>query len=470
MIIVIFLDNLDATAVNLAIPKITADFQLKEWMVQWLVNGYLISSACFFIIGGKLGDVYGKRNLFVFGLSIFIISSFWASIAISSWQILSARTMQGIGFAMTYPMSVIILSNIFPNEKQGMAMGLIVSASGFSISAGPIIGSILLHWLNWRVIFVINIPLGLLAIIIILMTLKGMHESLSEQFIDIKGAVLLLLGLFLLIYNVNNLGGYTLYQSLVHLVGIITAIGILIAFFIHERWKEHPLLQTVIFSYPGYVFANVLRMIYQCIFIGLLFILPVTLQNIYSIPVFHLGFILLPLTILMGAGSPLVGQWIKKVGLLLPLIIGSVIMIISCIWLSFLNPPISIFHLDIGILTIGIAFSLVFPCLNTIALTNFPSDLSGQASGFYYTNTAIAGGLGVGLSSLILKVLTPTNASGLAVIDSTLNQNAQSKLIQQFFYYGWANLFIFYAFLALIALILTLYKKRLKHWQHWGLG
>lgn len=314
MLIVIFIANVDATAVNLALPQMTTSFGLKDWMVEWVINGYLISSACFFVIGGKLGDSFGKRRIFIIGLSIFILSSLLACFAISGWEIISARIIQGFSFALTYPMSIIILTQVFPKEKQGLVMALVVSASGFSIAAGPTVGGLLLYWLNWRAIFAINIPLGVIATLIVWLVAKNSYEPRDRQFKDIIGSLLLIGGLFYFIYTLNHLTEGVV-NKIEHL---IIPFVLLSCFFIYERRIPQPLLNNEIFSHSSYIFANSIRMLCQFIFIGLLFILPVTLQNIYTISSLKISVMLLPLTVCMGIGSIGVGKWISKVDPLFP--------------------------------------------------------------------------------------------------------------------------------------------------------
>lgn len=465
MLIVIFLDNVDATAVNLALPQMTTVFNLHDWMVEWIINGYLISSACFFIIGGKLGDAFGKRKIFIVGMSIFILSSLLATFASNAWEIISARIIQGFSFALTYPMSVVILSRVFPKAKQGLAMALVVSASGFSIAAGPIVGGLLLHWLDWRAIFAINIPLGLVATLIAGLIVK--EDEGDRQFKDIMGSLLLIGGLFYFIYNLNHLADGV---TLIRLGQLVVAFTFIIWFFIHEGRVGLPLLNKQIFSHSGYFFANIVRMLFQFIFIGLLFVLPVTLQNIYGLPALKISLILLPLTVLMGAGSLLVGKWIAIVNPLVPVTLGCMVMIIACMWLSFMPIPLSINYLEIGLFMVGVAFALVFPGLNTIALTGHQQRFSGQASGLYYTNAALAGSVGISISALILKLFTKWHssalvmsppialASGLMPINLKHFSKDMIALLYQSFHEGWAILFWFYAFLMMIALLLSLWK------------
>lgn len=466
MFIVIFIANVDATAVNLALPEMTGTFRLKDWMSEWIINGYLISSACFFVIGGRLGDSYGKRKIFIIGLTIFIFSSLLACIANNSWEIILARIVQGFSFALTYPMSVIILSRVFPKNKQGLAMALVVSASGFSIAAGPVVGGLLLHWLNWRAIFGINIPLGLIATLITWLIVKeDSQDEKDNQFKDITGSLLLIGCLFYFIYTLNHL----IDSITISKLGQLTVIFFLfLFFFIYEQKNEHPLFNRIIFQHEGYIFANIIRMLCQFIFIGLLFALPVTLQNIYGISPLDISLILLPLTILMGIGSIGVGKWIAKINSLIPIILGSTVMLIACIWLSFMPISLSKIYLEVGLSLVGIGFALAFPGLNTIALTGHNPKLSGQAFGLYYTNATLAGAASISISAWILKFFSQGHAlrssklihlsSGLIPINLTYySQNTLNSLYQSF-HKGWSALFWFYSLLMLIALILSLYK------------
>ncbi|MFZ0218616.1 MAG: MFS transporter [Candidatus Aquirickettsiella sp.] len=467
MLIVIFIANVDATAVNLALPQMTTTFKLKDWMVEWVINGYLISSACFFVIGGRLGDSFGKCKIFIIGLTIFILSSLLACLATNSFEIISARIIQGFSFALTYPMSIIILSQVFPKNKQGLAMALVVSASGFSIAAGPMVGGLLLHWLNWRAIFAINIPLGLIAILIPWLIVKDNPEARDNQFKDITGSLLLIGSLFYFIYTLNHLADVNTIKKIGQLS---ISVALLICFFHHEGRVDHPLLNKKIFSHKNYIFANIIRMFCQFIFIGLLFILPVTLQNIYAIPPLKISLLLLPLTILMGIGSIGVGKWIAQVNSLLPVTLGCLVMLIACMWLSFMPASLSNIYLEVGLSMVGIGFSLVFPGLNNIALTGHKPKLSGQAFGLYYTNATLAGAVGISISAWILKFFSQWHAlktpklvplaSGLTPINLKYYSANMISTLHQIFHRGWSALFWFYSLLMLIALILSLWKYR----------
>lgn len=468
MFIVIFIANVDATAVNLALPEMTNSFKLKDWMSEWVINGYLISSACFFVIGGRLGDSFGKRKIFIIGLSIFIGSSLLACIATNSGEIILARIVQGFSFALTYPMSVIILTRVFPKNKQGLAMALVVSASGFSIAAGPVVGGLLLHWLDWRAIFGINIPLGLVATLITWLFVKeDSQDEKDNPFKDILGSLLLMGCLFYFIYNLNHLTDSITMGKLGQLSILLT---LFLCFFIYETKIDHPLFNKVLFKQKGYVFSNIIRMLCQFIFIGLLFTLPVTLQNIYGISPLDISLILLPLTILMGMGSIGVGNWIAKINPLMPIILGSIILLIACLWLSFMPLSLSKIYLEIGLAGVGMGFALTFPGLNTIALTGHNPKLSGQAFGLYYTNATLAGAASISISAGILKFFSQWHvlkastfnhvSSGLIPINLKLYSQNTLNFLYQSFHKGWSALFWFYSVLMLIVFILSLSKRK----------
>ena len=204
----LFMIMLDNTVVNVALPSIQADLNLKISELEWVLTGYALTFGAFMLTGGKLADLLGRRRIFVIGLVIFTASSLGCGLAGSAAVLIGARVVQGLGAALMNPATLSIITVSFPPKQRGTAIGIWAGVSALALAIGPLVGGIITERINWSWIFFINVPIGVIAIVAAFVFIDESRDTSSEQRPDIPGLVTSALGLFALTYGLIEANEY----------------------------------------------------------------------------------------------------------------------------------------------------------------------------------------------------------------------------------------------------------------------
>ncbi len=397
--------NLDFTIVNVALPAIVKDMYTSLSNVQWVVNSYLLFSAMFFILGGRLGDNFGKVKIYIIGLLIFVITSFISGTAAHIETIIIGRALQGIGMALFLPMGLIILTSAFPENKQGFVLGLVTTITGVSQSIAPTLGGIIVAHLHWRWIFFINLPLGLLSLLIICYTRPTTEASVQKRPVDYASLSLLIIGIGALIFSFNEMNSW---EGNTHLLYSIMLAGflVLIIFYFKELRNRHPFFEVRLFSIRNFLLPTIIRGLFMFIWVYLLLCIPLYLQNIQNFSAVTTGLILLAMSICIGGLAPFAGRLIDKVGFKLPMISASIFSFIGLSLLIFLGHNFSILSLIFILITFGIATGLLLPSTLHAAMVSVPQTHKGAATGAFYTVANFGAATGIAIGGSILGWLS----------------------------------------------------------------
>src|SRR3990167_1699834 len=198
--------DIDISAVNLALTTIEQDLAIQMSTVQWIIDGYMIAAAALMAFSGKISDILGHKRVFLFGLAFFLLASIIVGVAYTPGMLILGRILQGSCIAFTFPISMVILRSVFPQDQQGFAIGLMVAIAGFAQALGPTFGGIIIQFLNWRYIFYINIPLSISAFLIAYITIP--HSNLVKQKIpkNMSVVILFITGLLMIMTALNEIG------------------------------------------------------------------------------------------------------------------------------------------------------------------------------------------------------------------------------------------------------------------------
>ena len=237
-----FLTPFTISSVNIALPSIERDFQINALLLSWIATSYLLSAAIFLLPFGKLGDIYGRKKIFRYGIIIFTISSFLAAFSNSAGMLIFSRIIQGLGSAMIFATGIAIISSVFPPEERGKALGITVAAVYSGLSCGPFFGGFLTQHFTWRSIFVVNIPLGIVIILLILFKLKGEWADAKGEKFDVTGSVIYGLSLIALMC------GVTLLPDISGFVLIVAGFFGLFLFFKWEKNIRYPVFDVNLFG------------------------------------------------------------------------------------------------------------------------------------------------------------------------------------------------------------------------------
>ena len=314
---------IDGTVVNVALPALQKDLRATVVGVQWIIEAYSLFLAALLLVGGSLGDRYGRRRIFVAGVVIFAAASAGCGFASGIGQLIAARAVQGIGAALLVPGSLAIISNSFPEEERGRAIGTWSGFSAITAAIGPVLGGWLVETISWRAVFFINLPI---AILVILISLRHVPESASDAKgrLDWLGAIMATLGLGALVYGLIESSSRGFAQPVV-LAALISALILLALFIVVEARSRNPMLPLALFRSRTFTGANLLTFLLYGALGGTLFFLPLNLIQVQRYRPTAAGAALLPFILIMFLLSRWAGALLPKYGARTPLVVGPLI-------------------------------------------------------------------------------------------------------------------------------------------------
>ena len=371
---------IDATAVNVALPAIGRDLNTGLAGLQWTVTGYTLTLAGFLLLGGSLGDTFGRRRIFVFGVAWFAVASLLCGIAPSSGALIGARLLQGVGGALLTPGSLAILEAVFAEDDRGAAIGAWSGLGGVATAIGPFAGGWLVKAASWRWVFLINLPLAIAVIAISLRHVPENRDPESTGQLDILGAVLAALGLGGITYALIEGPGKGWTSSIV--LGAAT-LGIIasVAFLVHERRTAAPMLPLGLFKSRTFSATNVVTFVLYGALGGVLFLLPVHLQTVAGYSPVAAGTALLPITILMLVLSARSGRLAAKIGPRPQMTIGPLLAACGLLLMTRINASGNyVTEVLPAVVVLGLGLSCTVAPLTTTVLAAAPSRQAGIAS------------------------------------------------------------------------------------------
>jgi EmrB/QacA subfamily drug resistance transporter len=371
---------IDGTVVNVALPQIQARLGATAVDAQWIVEAYALFLAALILVGGSLGDHYGRRRIFTLGIVLFTVASVWCGISRSPEELILARAVQGIGGAMLVPGSLAIISASFEEERRGRAIGTWSGFSGITAALGPVLGGYLVDNISWRAAFLINVPL---ALVVLWIAVRHVPESRDPDArkLDIPGAMLATLGLggvvFGLIESQSNGFGDPLVLVSLALGAIATT-----AFVLVERRSREPMMPLSLFRSRNFSGANLLTLFLYAGLGGALYFLPFNLIQVYGYSATAAGSAFLPFIVITFIMSRWAGGLVARYGAKLPLVIGPTIAAVG--FLLFAVPGTGGSYWTTffpAVVVQGLGMALVIAPLTTTAMNSVSGGHSGLASG-----------------------------------------------------------------------------------------
>lgn len=394
-----FLTPFDGSAVNIALPTIGAEFSMDAISLSWIATAYLLASALFLVPFGRLADIYGRKKIFESGIAIFAISSLLMTLVPTTGSLIAIRVLQGLGGAMIYGTSMAILTGVFPPGERGRAIGLYVSFVYFGLSLGPFLGGLLTSYLGWRSIFLVNVPIGLLAVILIRLKLKGdWTESKGEPF-DIIGSVLYSLSLVAVMYGFSTLpheGAITL---------IIAGLILVVLFARYESRASYPVLNVHLFSGNRvFLFSNVAALINYSATFAVTFLLSLDLQYTKGFSPEHAGLILIAQPAVMALVSTLSGRLSDQIEPGKVASAGMAMTTLGLFLLAFLTESTPLWYIIMSLLILGTGFGF-FTSPNTNAImSSVQKHDYGVASGTTSTMRLLGQMLSMGFATMLFAI------------------------------------------------------------------
>jgi EmrB/QacA subfamily drug resistance transporter len=389
----------DQTAVPLATPDVVEDLGASLSLGQWLLTANILPLAALMVLGGRLGDLFGLRRVFLVGAVIFLVSTALASTAQDIVWMIAVRATQGAGAALMMPTAMSLVSAVFPAERRGSALGILAGASAFFAALGPVLGG-LLTAIDWRLVFAINVPLGALTILITLRSTPDIAPRGDRPRLDYAGTITFGIGIAALVFGFSQ-GQPQGWLSAATVIPLVAGALMLALFVWIERRAEAPLIEFRLLRHLNFLASIISQILAGMIELGLGFLLPFLLLLVIGIGPATAGLALIPGTLPIILVGPLAGRTFDRIGGRIPLVLGFVVLSASGVALAIGAGHATVLALVPGLVLQGIGLGIVLTVNDPTGLTAVPDEDSGQASGMINTAEQMGGALGIALLTAV---------------------------------------------------------------------
>jgi EmrB/QacA subfamily drug resistance transporter len=392
-----FMVVLDITVVTVALPSIGDDLDLAPADLSWVVNAYTIALGGFLLLGGRASDIFGRRRVFLLGLALFTLGSLACGLAPSGGSLIAARAVQGLGAALLSPAALaILLASFAEGPARNRALAAWAAVAGGGTALGLVIGGALTEAVSWQAVFLINVPVGIVAAPLVLRHVVESRSDVARR-LDAPGALVATAGLAVLIYGIVGAEehGFGAERTLALLAA---GVALLAAFLLVERRVAEPLVRLSVFRLRSLSVADGAYLITSVGMFGPLFLLSLYLQQVLAASALETGLAFLPWSIGFVTVAWLAPQLVARYGVLPPLLAGLAVSSLSLLLLGFIRPDGS-FLVDVlpASLVMAVGLGLVLTPLTIAATANVPTDDSGLASGLFNSAQEVGAALGVAL-------------------------------------------------------------------------
>ena len=400
---------LDVTIVNVALPSIKQSLGFSETSVAWVVNGYLLTYGGFLLLGGRLGDLFGHRRLFLAGIGLFTVASLACGLATSQGFLVAARAVQGVGGAVASAVSLSLMMTIFTEPlERAKAMGVFGFVASGGGSIGVLLGGVLTNWLSWHWIFLVNFPIGVLVVALSFKLLPGTRGA-GEGRLDVAGAILVTTSLMLAVYAIvnGNQVGWISARTLGLLAG---AVALLVGFLVVESRVAAPLMPLRLFKLRNIATSNVVGVLWAAAMFAWFFLSALYLQLVLGYKPIQVGLAFLPANLIMGVFSiSLSAKLVMRFGIRKPLATG---LAIAAVGLAlFVRAPVhGSFVVDVlpSMILLGIGAGMAFNPVLLAAMSDVQPEEAGLASGLVNTAFMMGGALGLAVLASVAASRTST--------------------------------------------------------------
>jgi EmrB/QacA subfamily drug resistance transporter len=393
-----FMAGLDATIVNIALPSISRAFDVSTVTVSWVLNAYLIILVSLLLAASRLGDIRGYRRIFLAGFGIFTVGSALCGIAPSIAILILSRMLQAIGGAVIAALGAVMVTSYLAPSLRGQALGIVAMFTMLGAALGPVVGGFLTSAISWRFIFYVNLPVGILAILLGIHILPRLDPVSPKAKLDIPGVGLVFIALGTLIYGLTSLQGASPASGV---LALIVSVAFWVFFYLREHRAAEPLINTRLFANRAFSLQNISIMLIQMAMAGVMILMPFFLELVKHLPTDNAGTILLALPIGMILTSPIAGRFSDVIGTKKPIIMGFIICAVALFFLSTLGPHSSVGHIEIYLFLLGAGTGIAYAPLNSAVMGESPPQDRGTTSGLIKMMTNLGSSLGVALVMLV---------------------------------------------------------------------
>ncbi len=430
-----FLDFVDASIVNIALPDIRADLGFSVQDLQWVLSGYLLTYGGFMLLGGRAGDLLGRRRVLVTGTAVFAVSSLVGGLAQDAGLLVAARLAQGLGAALMLPAALSLLTTNFREGKdRNTALGVWGGVAGLASAAGVFLGGLLTEGPGWRWVLFVNPPIAAVLLIAVFRLIPGERPAGRAAVLrnfDLAGTVLVTGGMLLLVYALVKAPDQGWGSA--RTIGELVAAGVLLfAFIVNERRSANPLVPLSIFRVRGLAAANVTMLVAAAGIISMFFFLTLYMQNVLSFSPLQTGAAYLPFTAGVAVAAGISSQLLNRIGSR-PLIVGGALIgAAGMYWLSRI-PADGSYVSDLlpGMMIVSLGLGAMFVSVVTAANAGVSADRAGLAAALVNAAQQVGGALGLAIFSAIATARTDHLFAGHAAPDDALTGGFRRALLAE---------------------------------------
>ena len=394
MCFALFMVMLDNTVVNVALPSIQRDLRTSIAGLEWTVNAYTLAFGVLLVTGGRLGDIFGRRRIFLAGVALFAVSSAFIGFSQSPAWLIAGRAAQGVGSALMMPATLSIITNAFPPHERGRAIGTWAGVSALALAIGPVLGGLLVEHVSWQSIFFINLPVAAGAVAVTLFATRESRDETVVPRVDVAGIAAITVGLTALTLALVEAPSWGWGSARILALLAVSAAGLL-AFAHIERRVRVPMVDLRFFTSRTFFGANLVAFIVSFAMLGMFFFLTLYMQNVLDYSPLQAGIRFLPTTLMVIVVAPIAGRLTDSIGPRPLITAGLGLVGGSLLWQSFLTADSGYDFLLPGFVLMGIGIALVMSPMSTAAMNAVDQSKAGVASGILSMSRMVGGTLGV---------------------------------------------------------------------------
>ncbi|HXD55987.1 MAG TPA: MFS transporter [Solirubrobacteraceae bacterium] len=404
MCFALFMIMLDNTVVNVALPSIQRSLHASTASLEWTVNAYTLSFAVLLVTGGRLGDLFGRRKLFLTGVVVFAGSSAAIGFSPNDTWLVAWRAVQGSGAALMMPATLSIITNAFPAEERGRAIGTWAGVSALALAIGPVLGGFLVESVSWQSIFFLNLPVAVAAVFVTIFAVRESRDETVARTVDVPGVATLTIGLAALVLALIKGNGWH-WGSGREIALYATALIGLGAFAIVEARRRVPMVDFAFFRSRSFLGANIVAFIVSFAMLAMFFFLALYMQNIRGYTPLQAGVRFLPSTLMIVLIAPIAGRLADRVGPRPLMTFGLLCVSGSLFWQSSLTISSAYSTLLPGFVLMGIGMAFVMSPMSTAAMNAVEPAKAGVASGILSMSRMVGGTFGVAVLGALVSTL-----------------------------------------------------------------
>ena len=407
MCFALFMIMLDNTVVNVALPSIQRGLHATTSSLEWTINAYTLAFAVTLVTAGRLGDLFGRRRMFLFGVTVFGASSLMIGLAQSDTWLVAFRALQGIGSGFMMPATLSIITNTFAPHERGRAIGTWAGVSAMALAIGPVVGGILVEEVSWQSIFFLNVPVAIAAVLVTLFAARESRDENAQRTIaaiDLPGVATLTVGLGALVLALVESNSWGWGSARMTALFAIAAAAF-VAFALIERHRRAPMIDFEVFRSRSYFGANVVAFIVSFAMLAMFFYLALYMQDILGYSPIQAGLRFLPSTILVMVAAPIAGRLADRVGPRPLMSAGLILVSFAMFWMTGITTHSSYDFLLVSFVTMGLGIGLVMSPMSTAAMNAVDQSKAGVASGILSMVRMVGGTFGVAVIGAIVAAL-----------------------------------------------------------------